>query len=104
MYKVSLGTAASGKDPSVLANQKTAKASTGDLSETQVGVFDYINLLGGGTTTNPTAAAAQAAVSSFSNTFYESYTQTAVPEPVSFLLVGTALSILGVCFRRRRRT
>lgn len=94
----SYGTPAA-SNPNLVANQKTIYGSIGGLSATRMGVYTYIDLMGG--SADSPAAAPQAAASTVTDTFYESYSQIPVPEPVPFLLVGSALIGLGVWCRQK---
>jgi hypothetical protein len=88
-------------NPNLLANQTTRSASSGSLAESVVGVYDEVKLLGG-STDSPTAAS-QAAASTFTQTFNESYEPGygLTPEPVPVVLVGCAL--VGLSWGRRQK-
>lgn len=88
-------------NPNVVGNQTTKTGSISGLSQSQVGVRDEIDLVGG--STNSPANASQAAASTLTQTFYESYAPGygATPEPVPVLLVGVAL--VGLSLGRRQK-
>lgn len=88
--------------PNVVANQTTRSGSATSLSQTQVGVYDEIKLFGG--STNTPSNGSQAAASTVTQTFYESYAPGygATPEPVPVLLVGFALVGLSLGRRQKR--
>ena len=89
------------KDPSSIINQNSVSGSSTQIYATQVGVYNYLELMGGSTLL-PLAASPQAAISSVTNTFYEAYEETPVPEPASFLLMGAAVLSLAVAFQRKK--
>ncbi|MGD0348683.1 MAG: hypothetical protein ABSA85_18135 [Terracidiphilus sp.] len=94
-------TASNSLSPNLVANQVTRSGSATGLSESQVGVYDEIKLFGG--STNTPANGSQAAASTLTQTFYESYAPGygATPEPVPVLLVGFAL--VGLSLGRRQK-
>jgi len=89
-------------NPNLVTNQATRSASATSLLQSQVGVYDEVKLFGG--STNSPAEASQAAASTLTQTFYESYEPGygASPEPVPFLLVGCAL--IGLSWGRRQKS
>jgi len=88
-------------NPNLVANQTTKTGSATNLSESQIGVYDEIKLFGG--SVNTPASASQAAASTLTQTFYESYSSDygKTPEPVPVLLVGFAL--VGLTLGRRQK-
>jgi hypothetical protein len=88
-------------NPNVVANQRTISASATGLDQTQVGLYANIQLMGGSTDSPLTAS--QAAASTLTQTFYESYDSNynVTPEPVPLVLVGSAFVGLGLWRRRK---
>jgi len=88
-------------NPNLVTNQSTRTGSAGSLSESQIGVYDEIKLFGG--STDSPATASQAAASTLTQTFYESYEPGygLTPEPVPVVLVGCAL--VGLSWGRRQK-
>ena len=94
------GATATTNNPNVRGNQFTDAASIGSalapLGQTKVGVYTSVELMGG--STDSPAGASEAALSTLTQTFYESY---ATPEPVPLVLVGCAL--VGLSWGRRQK-
>jgi len=86
-------------DPAILANMNTLSSPgvTGLHLQT-VGVFDEVNLFGGG---QATGAANEAAFHDYSNTFGER--DFAAPEPGTYMMAGFSLLALGTLLRRKKR-
>jgi hypothetical protein len=86
-------------DPAVLANMSTlTSAGVTGLHLQTVGVFDEVNLFGGG---QNTGAANEAAFHDYLNTFGERDFQA--PEPGTYMMAGFSLLALGSLLRRKKR-
>lgn len=92
---------ATANNPNVPGNQTTKSGSVSGLQQTQIGVYSDIQLIGG--STNSPTAASQAAASTLTQTFYESYEPGygLTPEPVPVVLVGCTL--VGLSWGRRQK-
>lgn len=103
MYKKSYGDTATANDPNFVQNQHAISSSIAQPDQSQAGVYNYVKLMGG-STAYPGTTASQAAASTVTNTFYESYDAIITPEPVTLLLIGSALTGLGLMLRRKKNS
>jgi hypothetical protein len=86
-------------DPAILANMSTlSSAGATGLHLQTVGVFDEVNLFGGG---QASGTANEAAIHDILNTFGER--DFAAPEPGTYMMAGFSLLALGTLLRRKKR-